>query len=698
MAACDMVIVSNPHNPTGQVIQRRDLTDVALRHPASILVVDESYMDFLADEAAQTLVGCGADNVIVLRSPSKFWGLAGVRSGAAWSRQPLRAQWDRWRTSWPVSAFAAAALRTALAGKPWASEIRQVLAADAAWLEGCLTQAGLDIAPGRLHFRLLTGPGPDVDRLAGRLDSCGIAARVLEAAYGTGRPAIRISAPRRQDRRQLAAALEGPRAGRGPAARRGRADPPGRPGRLAGRPSAPRAGRGHRSMSSTYDVRIWDPRKIGDTAKGRWRVRWVVAGKEKGRSFAVKPLADGFAADLRQAVRDGTPFDEATGLPVTPATPVQVTWYDHARSYTDMKWPQLAPTSRRSVAEALTTITPALTRHHRGAPDPKVLSRALFAWAFNPGTRNLTPPGDITSALGWIAAASVNVADLDDPAVIRAALGACAVTLSGTPAAATTQRRKRSVLYNALGYAIELGLLTANPVDRIQWKTPGVAATIDRRVVFGPALARKLLDGVRAQGPRGEHLEAFFGCLYYAATRPSEALMLTEPDLRLPSRGWGRIDLTASAARAGRDWTDDGTSRQARGLKHRARNETRSVPIPPVLVEMLRSHLRAWGTAPDGRLFRTSRGGLIQDSAYSAVWQGARAAALNPRPARIAPRPAPLRRPPRRCIPLAQLRRPRHRGRPPRRALRRRPPNGLRPLHRRPGRRRQQAHRRRPRR
>jgi histidinol-phosphate aminotransferase len=211
MQACDVVIVSNPHNPTGQVIQRRDLADMALRHPASVLVVDESYMDFLADEAAGTLVGCEADNVIVLRSPSKFWGLAGIRSGAAWSRQPLRAQWDRWRTTWPVSAFAAAALRTALAGKPWVSGIRQVLARDAAWLENCLTPTGLDITPGCLHFRLLTGPAPEVGRLAARLGSCGIAVRVLEEAYGTGGPAIRISAPRCQDRSRLAVALDAPR-------------------------------------------------------------------------------------------------------------------------------------------------------------------------------------------------------------------------------------------------------------------------------------------------------------------------------------------------------------------------------------------------------------------------------------------------------------------------------------------------------
>jgi histidinol-phosphate/aromatic aminotransferase/cobyric acid decarboxylase-like protein len=208
MAACDVVIISNPHNPTGQVIQSRDLADAAARHPASTLVVDESYMDFLEDEAAWTLVGCAADNVIVLRSPSKFWGLAGVRSGAAWSRQPLRALWDSWRTSWPVSAFAAAALTTALAGKPWSSGTRQALAGDAAWLEGRITQAGLDIVPGRLHFRLLTGPARDVSRLARGLGASGIAVRVLEEAYGVGRPAMRISAPRRQDRQWLAAALD----------------------------------------------------------------------------------------------------------------------------------------------------------------------------------------------------------------------------------------------------------------------------------------------------------------------------------------------------------------------------------------------------------------------------------------------------------------------------------------------------------
>lgn len=208
MQACDAVIVSNPHNPTGQIIGRADLADVAARHPGSLLVVDESYIDFLAGPAPVTLIGCGLSNVIVLRSPSKFFGLAGARSGAAWSARPLPACLRTDRTSWPVSAFAAQALKTALADTAWAARARQHLASDAAWLTQALGASGLNIAPGTLHFRLLTGPGAQITRFAACLEAQGIAVRVLDEACGVGKPAVRISAPPAQERAKLAAALE----------------------------------------------------------------------------------------------------------------------------------------------------------------------------------------------------------------------------------------------------------------------------------------------------------------------------------------------------------------------------------------------------------------------------------------------------------------------------------------------------------
>jgi integrase len=153
---------------------------------------------------------------------------------------------------------------------------------------------------------------------------------------------------------------------------------------------------------------------------------------------------------------------------------------------------------------------------------------------------------------------------------------------------------------------------------------------VDRRVVVSPAQARNLVAAVRGLSGRGEHLEAFYGCLYYAALRPSEAVMLRDSDLHLPKRGWGRIVLASSASRAGTAWTDHGTARQERGLKHRADLETRTIPIPPELVKLLRAHIKRYGTTPDGRTFQTTRGGILQDSAYGEVWTEACEKALTP--------------------------------------------------------------------
>ncbi len=381
----------------------------------------------------------------------------------------------------------------------------------------------------------------------------------------------------------------------------------------------------------SYDIRFWDIKKLGTGTGARYRVRWAVGGREHCKSFKARPLADGFLTDLKDAVRDRRPFNPRTGLPDAETTEDEViTWYEHARAYAEAKWANLAPVSRRSVAEALVTVTIALTAKEPGAPGPGVLRQALFAWAFNPATRHTSPPPQIAAALDWAARASLPVTNLEDTATARLALAACAKTLAGTPAAGSTQRRKRSVFCNALGYAVEAGLLGSNPVDRIQWTAPAVAASVDRRVVVSPAQAEALLDAAGRLGQRGAHLTAFFAALYYAALRPSEAVMLREADLHLPKSGWGRIVLSASASRAGRAWTDAGTARQERGLKHRAAGETRTIPIPPVLVRLLRAHINRSGTAPDGRVFQTARGGILQDSGYHEVWDQARKQALTP--------------------------------------------------------------------
>jgi len=142
---------------------------------------------------------------------------------------------------------------------------------------------------------------------------------------------------------------------------------------------------------------------------------------------------------------------------------------------------------------------------------------------------------------------------------------------------------------------------------------------------------RELLTAIgkvgRTQGPR---LVALYGCMYYAMLRPSEAVSLRRDDCHLPAIGWGLIEFSETHSAAGRDWTDDGEVHEPRAPKGGPKNAVRRVPIPPELVALLSEHIDAYGTGPDGRLFRTYRGGIYQPSTLWRVLQGARPLAFDP--------------------------------------------------------------------
>lgn len=52
------------------------------------------------------------------------------------------------------------------------------------------------------------------------------------------------------------------------------------------------------------------------------------------------------------------------------------------------------------------------------------------------------------------------------------------------------------------------------------------------------------------------------------------------------------------------------------------------MPVPPVLVRMLREHIERFGVAPDGRLFRNAEGNYIEAAVYGITWGRARDATL----------------------------------------------------------------------
>lgn len=415
---------------------------------------------------------------------------------------------------------------------------------------------------------------------------------------------------------------------------------------------------------TTYEVQIWTVNKVerpsstGATGADRragtrtaYRLRWTAAGERRSKSFPTKALADSKRAELMTAARKGEAFDVETGWPVSMLpTDSPITWWEWAQRFVDLKWAHLAPTSRRSVAEALATVTLVMTDKTSRGPSEQALRSVMFAWAFNTPRRAAGPPPDnLQDAAAWLERHSRRLTDLQAPALVRAVLDAIAKKQDGTPAAATTIARKRAVLHQALEYAVEQEIFEINPLTRIRWKAPKVADAFDPRSVINPTQARALLAAVAAIGHEDEQsltrshrkqeriigdavtsrrLVAFFGCLYYSALRPSEALALHVDDLDLPPDDappdtWGRLLLSRSNPEISSRWTDDGR-RKAGHLKHRARGTVRPVPCPPDLVRLLRAHLKDPGPAPDGRLFYGPYGGTISTATHNDVWARAR--------------------------------------------------------------------------
>lgn len=121
---------------------------------------------------------------------------------------------------------------------------------------------------------------------------------------------------------------------------------------------------------------------------------------------------------------------------------------------------------------------------------------------------------------------------------------------------------------------------------------PVIAPVTDRGDAIGA------LELALPAPPDRQTLERITGASRVLASR--RGLHAQPLAVHFPSEGWGRLDLSGARPQAGSGWTDDGKPYEKRGLKHRARHTVRPVPIPPVLVAVLRSHIDRFGTSGRG--------------------------------------------------------------------------------------------------
>ncbi|MEU5437561.1 hypothetical protein AB0G73_29890 [Streptomyces sp. NPDC020719] len=309
----------------------------------------------------------------------------------------------------------------------------------------------------------------------------------------------------------------------------------------------------------SYNVRFWDIRERLDRRKP-YMVRWTVNGREKSESFMTSGLADSRRSKLMTAARDGEPFDEHTGLPVSELRAIKqrTTWYDLAHEYLDQRWDRTPGNTRRTLADEFATITLALVHPGAAYPEPRVLRRALYSWAFNKKAWTQEPTEEWRKALDWMERNSLPVSALAEADVLRGALDALCRKLDGKAAAAKTARRKRAAFNEVLNTAVEKGYFAENPLNGLRWNAPAVNEEVDPAAIPNPAQVARLLAAVAQQRGRGPHLEAFFGCMYYAAMRQAEVIHLRLDQCHLLETGWGMLNLSGGVVTAGKEWTDDG--------------------------------------------------------------------------------------------------------------------------------------------
>lgn len=191
----DLVVVGNPTNPTSVVHPRSVLA--ALCRPGRVTVVDEAFCDVLDDESAHTLAGADLPGLVVLRSLTKTWALAGLRVGYAVGDPAVLADLAAHRPHWPLGTLQLEAVR-ACVGPEADAELeaaRAQVATEREAMVRALDDAGIELAviPAAPVILVRTPAGVDPVAFRTGLVRRGIATRRCDTFPGLDATYLRLA-------------------------------------------------------------------------------------------------------------------------------------------------------------------------------------------------------------------------------------------------------------------------------------------------------------------------------------------------------------------------------------------------------------------------------------------------------------------------------------------------------------------------
>jgi histidinol-phosphate aminotransferase len=198
------IYLANPNAPTGTKVPVAEVEALAKAFDGALLV-DEAYVDFADDHCLA--LALALPNVVVSRTFSKAYSLAGVRFGFAVSRPETIAEMAKVKDSYNCDALSIAAAAAAIADQDYARSTWVKIRAERARMTAALEGLGWKVLPSQANFVLATPPGGRAAQLHAGLKAAGVLVRYF------GLPGLddklRITVGTSDDTDALVTALDG---------------------------------------------------------------------------------------------------------------------------------------------------------------------------------------------------------------------------------------------------------------------------------------------------------------------------------------------------------------------------------------------------------------------------------------------------------------------------------------------------------
>jgi len=204
----DMAFLCNPNNPTGRLLERESVLKIAAaaKKAKCYLIVDEAFMDFCPDE---TVVKHVSRNpyLIVLRSLTKFYALAGLRIGFGVFPQKIAAAIKKQKEPWTVNCLADTVAKTVLEDSAYSAKSLETIRREKRFLETGFERLGIKYIPSSANYYLVNMKNAQkvIRDLAGK----GILVRDCSNFPGLGRTYIRLAVRTRRENEMLLKELAG---------------------------------------------------------------------------------------------------------------------------------------------------------------------------------------------------------------------------------------------------------------------------------------------------------------------------------------------------------------------------------------------------------------------------------------------------------------------------------------------------------